>query len=89
MRLLIPVLAAGLNGASAPGVNTAQRNLASRDFTIPAKVIAKAPMRELSRLQRRGAPVAQVPSAGAAPPGEHNPEAEPFSPRVGEHPLAP
>ena len=62
LRLMLPVLAAGLAGEPVAGLRVpgAKRNAASRVFNAEAEDIACASQRELSRRQRAG---------GAAPRG--------------------
>lgn len=72
LRLVAPVLAAGLAHVSVPKILTARRNLASHEFGVPADLIATSSQTELNRLQRHSAAgagkAAESLAPSAAPP---------------------
>ena len=52
LRLIAPVLSAGITGDSIAGAVRAKRNLASHDFRITAEEIETASPRQLNKFQR-------------------------------------
>ncbi|CAK0827974.1 unnamed protein product, partial [Prorocentrum cordatum] len=66
LRLIVPVLAAGLAGVRAPGTARAKRNLASHAFDVPVAVIEGASQTALNRLQREGLAAIETTAAPSA-----------------------
>ncbi|CAK0811960.1 unnamed protein product [Prorocentrum cordatum] len=66
LRLIMPVLAAGIAGVRAAGSARARRNLAAHNFDISAEIIGGASQRELNQLQRAGRSGSACAAVGAA-----------------------